>query len=286
MITLLATRETFSQEFAIYTEHQKRVYRLDTIPIEEAGEISQGVAVFHDITQERQTEKMRRDFVANVSHELRTPLSAITGYAETLLDGALEDQDVSKDFVQIIFNHSQRLTQLVRDLLDLSKLESEECPFELQPTNLQTIVEKVVELSQKALTEKKISLSYQKPVALPLVMAHESNIEQVVTNLLDNAIKYTPTGGSIQLRVFQQEQFVQVDVEDTGIGIEAKHIPRLFERFYRVDKARSRDLGGTGLGLSIVKHIVQYHGGDVFVKSRPGEGSTFSFTLCVSQLAE
>ncbi len=259
------------------------MFLLYTIPIEDDGSVSEIVAVFHEITEVKQTEKMRRDFVANVSHELRTPLSAINGYAETLLEGALGDKSVAKEFIQIIFNHSQRLSQLVHDLLDLSKLESSEAPFELQPTDLVPLIQKVIELSQKHLKEKEITLFFELPTTFPKVMAHDSNIEQVMTNLLDNAIKYTQSGGTIQIRVTSREDLVQVDVEDTGIGIEAKHIPRLFERFYRVDKARSRDLGGTGLGLAIVKHIIQSHGGEVWVNSTSGKGSTFSFTLRTAQ---
>jgi len=279
---LLESGEAFSQEVVLHQGRQKRTFRLDTLPIEEDGVVSEGVAVFHDITKVKQTEKMRRDFVANVSHELRTPLSAIHGYAETLLEGALEDAEVSKDFVQIIFNHSKRLSQLVQDLLDLSKLESEECPFELHPTPLIPLIEKVVQLAQKQLSEKQIQLTFQPPLSFPYVVAHDSNIEQVLTNLLDNAIKYTPEKGTITIQTAISNAMVQVDVQDTGIGIEPKHIPRLFERFYRVDKARSRDMGGTGLGLSIVKHIIQYHGGDVWVTSTPAKGSTFSFTLQIA----
>jgi two-component system, OmpR family, phosphate regulon sensor histidine kinase PhoR len=186
---------------------------------------------------------------------------------------------VARDFVEIIFNHSQRLSQLVRDLLDLSKLDSEECPFELNPMELLPIMSKVIGLSQKQFSQKQITLNYEPPAALPHVWAHDTHMEQVITNLLDNAIKYTPEGGTISVRVQVINDKVQVDVQDTGIGIEPKHTRRVFERFYRVDKARSRDMGGTGLGLSIVKHIIQVHGGEVWVNSTPGEGSTFSFWL-------
>lgn len=282
MLDVTRSGESRSREFSFYHNYQKKVFLLHVTPIMENHEITEGVAVFQDITQIKQTEKMRRDFVANVSHELRTPLSAINGYAETLLDGALDEEAVAKDFIQIIFNHSKRLSLLVADLLDLSKLESEETPFELSPTNLTQIIEKVVQLNKKQLAEKQIRLDYTAPDSFPTVLAHASNIEQVVTNLLDNAIKYTPEGGEIKVLQTVQKDTIQVDIEDTGIGIETKYIPRVFERFYRVDKARSRDLGGTGLGLAIVKHIIQSHGGEVWVKSVPGKGSTFSFTLQVA----
>lgn len=281
----LESLETVSLEIMIQRNYQDKIYLVTVIPIEENHQVTEGVAVFHDITTEKQTERMRRDFVANVSHELRTPLSAINGFAETLLDGALEDKAVVKDFVQIIFNHSQRLSNLVRDLLDLSKLEADETP-ELQPTDLIALVEKVIGLNRQTLAEKKIRLHTVLPYHCPPVLCHAGNIEQVVTNLLDNAIKYTPGKGAVSIRVIPHDTLVQVDVEDTGMGIEKKHINRVFERFYRVDKARSRDLGGTGLGLSIVKHIVQYHGGLVWVESVPGQGSTFSFTLQIAKEPE
>lgn len=279
LIELILSGEPSSQEIALDSHPQGKVFLLYITPIVENGVVTEGVAVFHDITQVRQTEKMRRDFVANVSHELRTPLSAINGYAETLLDGALQDENVARDFVRIIFNHTQRLSHLVSDLLDLSKLESSESPPELCPMDITAIIEKVVQLNQKLLREKGIELQYKPPESLPHVLAHASSIEQVLTNLVDNAVKYTPTGGLISIHAITRGDLVQVDVGDTGIGIETKHIPRIFERFYRVDKARSRDLGGTGLGLAIVKHIIQYHGGEVWVASTPGKGSTFSFTL-------
>ena len=238
------------------------------------------VIIFHDITDIRQTEKMRRDFVANVSHELRTPLSAIAGYSETLLDGALEDQAVCGDFINVIHRHSLRLTQLVEDLLDLSKLESPDFKPELVPVSLQGLLQQVISLVEDKAQDKDIQISVTIQEPLPLVMADMSSMQQVLTNLLDNAIKYTPSQGRLHVSAFDNGKGkVQVEVSDTGIGIEAKYLPRIFERFYRVDKARSRDLGGTGLGLSIVKHIVQLHGGEIWVESTVNQGSTFSFTL-------
>jgi len=239
--------------------------------------------VFHDTTEIRHTEKMRRDFVANVSHELRTPLSAIKGYAETLLDGALEDKEVAGDFIAVIYKHAQRLSQLVEDLLDLSKLESPDFAPELKPVMLMPLIQRVAGLILDKASENEILLTAVPPEnASVAVMSDDLGLEQVITNLLDNAIKYTPVQGTVTISYHRRDDgFVQVDVTDTGIGIEAKHIPRLFERFYRVDKARSRDMGGTGLGLSIVKHIVQLHGGQIWVESTPGVGSTFSFILPV-----
>jgi two-component system, OmpR family, phosphate regulon sensor histidine kinase PhoR len=238
------------------------------------------VIIFHDITDIRHTEKMRRDFVANVSHELRTPLSAIEGYAETLLDGALDDQAVCRDFINVIHRHSLRLTQLVGDLLDLSKLESPDYKPEFSPTSIRTLIQQAFVLVEDKASEKQINISVDVQDPLPLVLAESSSMQQVLTNLLDNAIKYTPTQGRVTLSAYTNDKGkVQVDVRDNGMGIEARYHSRIFERFYRVDKARSRELGGTGLGLSIVKHIVQLHGGEIWVESVVNQGSTFSFTL-------
>lgn len=247
---------------------------------EDRRDVDGCVIIFHDMTDIRRTEKMRRDFVANVSHELRTPLSAIEGYSETLLEGAVEDETVCRDFINVIYRHSLRLTQLIDDLLDLSKLESPDYKPEFLPVNLENLITQVLTLVKDKAEEKGIQLSVDIQENLPRVQADFSSLQQVLTNLSDNAIKYTPTGGAVTVRAFVNTTGqVQVDVKDNGIGIEAKYLPRIFERFYRVDKARSRELGGTGLGLSIVKHIVQLHGGDIWVDSKVNEGSTFSFTL-------
>lgn len=249
-------------------------------PTAPATDVGGCVIIFHDITDIRRTEKMRRDFVANVSHELRTPLSAVKGYSETLLDGALDDPAVCRDFVGVIYRHSLRLTQLIDDLLDLSKLESPDYKPEFVPVSLMSLIHPVIALVSDKAAEKQIEIQVDCPDALPRILADFSSLQQVLTNLLDNAIKYTPTQGHVVVRAFLNEQGkVQVEVKDNGIGIEAKHFPRLFERFYRVDKARSRDLGGTGLGLAIVKHIVQLHGGEIWVDSVANQGTTFSFTL-------
>jgi two-component system phosphate regulon sensor histidine kinase PhoR len=212
---------------------------------------------------------------------LRTPLSAIKGYSETLLDGALEDEQVARDFVDVIHRHAIRLSQLVEDLLDLSKLESPDFVPELKPLSLRPLINRVVALMEDEAQSKDIALYIHLPEDLPKALANSSNLEQVFTNLLGNAIKYTPDGGKIGISAFlnKDNSFIQVSLKDTGLGMEPKHIPRLFERFYRVDKARSRELGGTGLGLSIVKHIVQLHGGEIWVESELNKGSTFHFTL-------
>lgn len=277
---VLQSGKSVTQELTLMRGNLKQYFQVHLVPLVMTDGIDGCVAIFQDMTAIRRTEKMRRDFVANVSHELRTPLSAINGYAETLLDGALDDPEVARDFVRVIFRHSQRLSQLVADLLDLSKLESMDFEPELGPVTLKPLIHKVHSLVGPTVAAKNLMFFIHLPDDLPKVLANLSNLEQVITNLVDNAVKYTPEGGTVAVSAFETDNgMLQVNISDTGIGIEAKHIPRLFERFYRVDKARSREMGGTGLGLSIVKHIVQYHGGDIWVESAVNKGSTFSFTL-------
>ena len=250
------------------------------VPLNVDG-VRQGiVAVFHDISDLKKAENMRRDFVANVSHELRTPVTIIKGYAETLLDGALEsDPARAVRFVEIISNHSDRLTNLVNDILTLSSLESKEACLELNPIDVSGTIAKACMLLQEAADQKKISIVNESVSnTLPRVLADQGRLEQVIVNLLENAIKYTPDNGTIRLFTEDSGEFIRVSVADTGIGIPFKDLPRIFERFYRVDEARTREQGGTGLGLAIVKHIVQLHGGTVSVTSETGKGSIFSFT--------
>jgi two-component system phosphate regulon sensor histidine kinase PhoR len=238
------------------------------------------VAVFHDISDLKKAENMRRDFVANVSHELRTPVTIIKGYAETLLDGVIvSDPARAIRFVEIISSHSERLTNLINDILTLSSLESKEALLELNSIDVSGTIAKACMLLKERAVQKNIAIINESVGgALPRVMADQGRLEQVVVNLLENAIKYTPDGGSVRLFTEDDGECVRVSVADTGIGIPFKDLPRIFERFYRVDEARTREQGGTGLGLAIVKHIVQLHGGTVSVSSEPGKGSIFSFT--------
>ena len=244
------------------------------------------VVVFDDITEERKLEKMRSEFIANVSHELRTPLTSIKGFLETLLDGALEDTTIAKHFLQIMNSETERLTRLIDDLLSLSKIESKKVDFAPKPLVLADLVQKMNLLFKSRLEEKGLSLRINIPGDLPMVLADSDMISQVLINLLDNAIKYTPSGGKIELLARVKHPFVEVEVKDTGIGIPEESQKRIFERFYRVDKARSRELGGTGLGLAIVKHIIDLHMGKVWVESKVGEGSTFGFSLPIVQNKE
>jgi two-component system phosphate regulon sensor histidine kinase PhoR len=237
------------------------------------------IAVFHDITRLKELEKIRQDFVANVSHELRTPLTTIKGYAETLLDGALKEE-VAFQFVQVIKRHSDRLAKIVEDLLALSKIESRELQLKMESFHLAELIHDVIDFLKETAGRKKISISQEEVPPLLTVEADRNSLEQVLTNLLDNAIKYGREEGRITISARElEEKEIQVSVQDDGMGIPREDLPRIFERFYRVDKGRSQDLGGTGLGLSIVKHIIHAHGGRVWAESQIGKGSTIYFTL-------
>jgi two-component system phosphate regulon sensor histidine kinase PhoR len=237
------------------------------------------IAVFHDITRLKELERVRQDFVANVSHELRTPLTTIKGYAETLLEGALQEE-VATQFVQVIKRHADRLAKIVEDLLTLSKIESKE--FQLKSENVLVvgIIDDAIDFVKEMSERKRISIRKNDISPSLSVRADRNYLEQVLINLLDNSIKYGREGGEIFISAIEEGRGeVQISLRDNGTGIPKEDLPRIFERFYRVDRGRSQELGGTGLGLSIVKHLVQAHGGRVWAESQLGEGSTFYFTL-------
>lgn len=236
------------------------------------------ILVFHDLTRIRQLEHTRREFVANVSHELRTPLSLIKGYVETLLDGAKDDPELTSKFLKTIERHSNRLTNLIEDLLTISRLESGQITLQLQPIPLRPFVDHLLADLQKRASERGVAIENQIPAELN-GRADPDRLEQVLVNLLDNAIKYGKPNGRITVQGRATEEHVELCVADDGPGIPAEATDRIFERFYRVDRARSRETGGTGLGLAIVKHIVQSHGGKVWVESQPGNGARFFLTL-------
>jgi two-component system phosphate regulon sensor histidine kinase PhoR len=236
--------------------------------------------VLHDVTELRRLERVRTEFVANVSHELRTPLTSIRGYLETLLDGALEEPANARRFLEIAHTHAERLSRLVDDLLQLSDIETGKLVLKLAPLGLHEVAADVVAFFEKQAAQKSLSLSNNVPVDL-WVQADWDRLTQILVNLVDNAVKYTPEKGQITLAATRGgvNGFVHVWVADTGIGIPSTDLPRITERFYRVDRARSRELGGTGLGLAIVKHLVQAHGGELWLESELGKGTTVNFSL-------
>ena len=254
------------------------VLAVSASPIIEEGRVRGCVLVARDITAPRHLENMRKDFVANVSHELKTPLTVIRGSAETLLNGALEDREHGPGFARSILDQAVRLDNLVNDLLKVSYAESGLASVEKTAVDLAELADATVGGLAPILAKKKVSFSSLVPRGLE-VRADKDKLSQVLINLLDNAAKYNREGGKIKLSASPEGGGIKVSIEDNGPGIPAVHLPRIFERFYRVDKARSRELGGTGLGLSIVKHLVELHGGTVGVESAEGRGSIFWFTL-------
>jgi len=241
------------------------------------------VAVFHDVSELRRLESLRSDFVANVSHELKTPLTAVRGFAETLLSGSVPPQDVEK-YLGVILKHAERLGSLIDDLLELSRIESRKQPLQFTSVDVGRVAVGVTTGMEPLLRSKALSVKLVEQAEPPAeARADRRAVEQVLTNLLDNAAKYTNAGGHIEVQVTAAGDRIAVEVRDDGIGIPERDLPRIFERFYRVEKARSRDLGGTGLGLSIVKHLVQAMDGEIFVQSELGRGTTFRFTLPKAQ---
>ncbi len=246
------------------------------------------VLVIHDITDVRRLETVRKDFVANVSHELRTPLTSIRGYVEALQDGGKDDPETTTQFLAIIATQSERLNLILDDLLQLSRIESGQMAFKREPVNLRSVIERSVAIVRPLADKKQHQVGTTVADELPPVLGDEDRLVQVLTNLLDNAVKYTPPGGSIAVAAQAiappgeapgGTPSVEISVQDTGLGIPEADRPRVFERFYRVDKARSRELGGTGLGLAIVKHLVEQHGGQVWVEARQPSGSRFVVRL-------
>ena len=239
------------------------------------------VIVVRDITESEQLNRMRRDFVANVSHELRTPLAAIQGYAETLLDGALDERETALRFSRRILEQCRRLGDLLADLLTLSRLEGTAPLRAQEPVDLRETIAEAVELLAGGAASKQVKLEVE-PGGPAVVAGDADGLLRLAANLIDNAVKYNHPGGRVTVRLTAAAGQVQLEVADTGIGIPAAALPRLFERFYRVDKGRAREEGGTGLGLAIVKHVAQAHGGRVEVESEPGRGSRFRVLLPIT----
>jgi two-component system phosphate regulon sensor histidine kinase PhoR len=264
-------------------EPLERVLQVHAVPLRFTGEARGVVMVLHDITELRRLEQVRTEFVANVSHELRTPLTAIHGYLETLLDGALEEPENARKFLEIVFRHTERLGRLTDDLTDLSNIELGRISLRLEPTVVSDVADSVLAIIAPRAVAGQVSVEAKLPAGLPEVVVDRDRLAQILINLVDNAVKYTPKGGHVRVEGRVAERgMVEVTVRDTGVGIPRADLPRLTERFYRVDKARSRDLGGTGLGLAIVKHLVLAHGGELDIDSELWKGTTVRFTLPVA----
>jgi len=276
----LESKEPVTDEIISYQEGEKYLQAHGTLLRDTRNEINAALLVLHDITGLKKLENMRKEFVANVSHELKTPITAVKGFVETLKEGASREPENLNKFLEIINNHADRLNSIIDDLLILSRIEQSEGAggMVLEETKIKPVLDSAMALNQNKVAEKNIKIEAQIPEELKARINPEL-IEQAVSNLINNAIKYSEPGGVISIRAEQAQNELEIMVEDHGIGIPKEHLPRIFERFYRVDKARSRNQGGTGLGLAIVKHIVAAHKGRVAVDSTPGKGSKFSIFL-------
>ncbi|NMA65699.1 MAG: cell wall metabolism sensor histidine kinase WalK, partial [Clostridiaceae bacterium] len=245
---------------------------------DEENKIDGIVTVLQDITEEHRLDKMRREFVANVSHELRTPLTSVKSYTETLLDGALQEPSIVEHFLEVINDETDRMTRLVKDLLTLSQHDGG-INLNIEDISIAELVSSCVERLQRESKLKNQDLKLSIKQNIPLIEGDRYRIDQLLINIIGNAIKYTPEKGRINVKVYHEKEYVIIRVEDNGIGIPEEDLARVFERFYRVDKARSRQLGGTGLGLAIAKEIAVLHGGDISIKSKVGKGTQLSVKL-------
>lgn len=281
----LETGKSIKKRIQVSTP-DRRVLVVHVTPINTGEDTCEVVAILRNVTDKKKYEEMRSEFVANVSHELRTPLTSIRGFAENLLDGACDDPATAMKFLLIINKEAERLSRLIDELLNLSKIEDDKFEPNLEPFDINDLIKRTVTIIQSRAAEKNLTVELDLPPDLPLVQGDPDMIKQVLLNLIDNAINYTQAGGTVRIITAVEQDEIKVDVQDNGLGIPPENISRIFERFYRVDKARSRELGGTGLGLSIVKHIVDAHKGKVQVESKVGKGSTFSFLLPLAETVQ
>ena len=269
-------------EAEIVTGTLRQHFFAATVAAVRAGETLGAVVVLHDITELRKLERVRRDFVANVSHEFKTPLTAIQGFSETLLAGAMDDPQNRERFLGIILEHSRRLARLTDDLLKLSSMDADRLELEIRRVSVNELIESCLETTQHRAAEKEVEVELAQPAQvgdLPDIAGDRRRLAEILQNLLDNATQYTLPGGRITLSAETRDADVVFTVSDTGIGIPKSDQSRIFERFYRVDAARSREAGGTGLGLAIAKHLVEVHGGRIWVESEIGQGSKFHFSV-------
>jgi two-component system, OmpR family, phosphate regulon sensor histidine kinase PhoR len=275
--SVLEKREFISKELTLLWPTQLH-FQLSASPLIENNIIQGCVVVIYDITEIRRLETVRSEFVANVSHELKTPLTSIKGFVETLLEGALEDKQNCRHFLKIIQGHTERLNNLINDLLELSRIESRKIPLEKEEFKLKILVEEILNEYEPQLKERNITSEMSFGADTP-VLADKKKLRVALNNLIDNAIKFNKDSGFIHISCETKATHTKVIIEDSGIGIPPEHLERIFERFYRVDRGRSRELGGTGLGLSIVKHIIELHGGSIGIESVEGVGSKLFFLL-------
>ncbi|EKN65068.1 signal transduction histidine kinase [Neobacillus bataviensis LMG 21833] len=274
------TEQNASKQLLLPFLIERRYFVVYGVPIIGTNKVWKGVVlVFHDITELKRLEQIRKDFVANVSHELKTPVTSIKGFTETLLDGAMDNQETLEAFLSIILKESDRLQTLIQDLLDLSKIEQQGFQLNLQEVELRTLLEDVITLLTGKAEEKNIHFEFYSNRNQVIINGDTDRLKQVFINLIGNAITYTPVEGDVKIILLENGKNVRIHVKDSGVGIEEEEIPRIFERFYRVDRARSRNSGGTGLGLAIVKHIIEAHHGNISVRSTVGEGSEFIIEL-------
>jgi two-component system, OmpR family, phosphate regulon sensor histidine kinase PhoR len=277
---IFMTEQKVRKQVVLPLEIERRHFEVYGVPIIGTNNVWKGILlVFHDITELKKLEQMRKDFVANVSHELKTPITSIKGFSETLLDGAMHDKETLEAFLEIILKESDRLQLLIQELLDLSKIEQQGFMLTIGEVDLVKEASEVIEILKGKAEQKDILLKLDLPNEEAVIEGDPDRLKQVLINLVSNAITYTPNDGSVEISLTVQEDSVSVVVKDSGIGIEKSEITRIFERFYRVDKARSRNSGGTGLGLAIVKHIVEAHKGHIEVDSQIGKGTTFTIKL-------
>ncbi|MFZ7945728.1 two-component system histidine kinase PnpS [Neobacillus sp. 19] len=270
------TEQKVSKQLLIPFWIERRYFVVYGVPIIGTNNVWKGVLlVFQDITELKKLEQMRKDFVANVSHELKTPVTSIKGFTETLMDGAMNNKETLEAFLSIILKESDRLQTLIQDLLELSKIEQQGFQLNIQDVDMRELLEEVITLLTGKAEAKNIHLEFYSKLNELLVKGDPDRLKQVFINLIGNAITYTPAEGDVKIILLDCKENVRIHVKDSGVGINEEEIPRIFERFYRVDRARSRNSGGTGLGLAIVKHLIEAHHGHISVKSKVGEGSEF-----------
>jgi two-component system phosphate regulon sensor histidine kinase PhoR len=284
--TIFITEKKQRMQIHFPVHLEVRHFEVYGAPVMSSREKLKGIVlVLHDITELKKLEQVRTDFVANVSHELKTPVTSIKGFTETLLDGAMNTESLREKFLTIISKESERLQSLIQDLLDLSRIEQSYFQLNWQKTNLKLTIEEAIELLKRKAREKQIELEVMVEGDVTFDGDAE-RIKQIAINLINNGIMYTPVGGVIRVFLKGEEEKVQLQISDTGVGISEKELPRIFERFYRVDRARSRNSGGTGLGLAIVKHLVEAHHAKIAVESEVGKGTTFTILFKRNRLED